>query len=98
MNNDEVQKAVDRINKSKYIAFLLPREPSLDVLVSAEVLARSLGERDKRVGFLTNSALSGVQDREFLHVLGSSPILPKEFIVSLNTAPAPVSHFRLLGA
>lgn len=90
----DTQKAIELIEKSEHIAFLLPPDPGIDCIAAAEVLARALEDKGKTIGFLpTVEKDHAVPPPIFRKILNPAP-LTKEFIVSLNTAAAPISQLR----
>lgn len=90
----EIQKAIDLIEKSEHVALLLPPEPDIDALVSAEVLGRVLESAGKEVGFINAPERVKNPQHRSLKKLASSGMLPKEFVVSLDTSTVPVSQLR----
>jgi len=90
----DTQKAIDLIEKSEHIAFILPKEPTLDCLVSVEVIARLLDEREKQLGFLVPIIPKNIPRSELFKKTANPALLPKEFIVSLDTSVTPVSQLR----
>lgn len=89
----ENSKAIELIEKSERIGMVLPRDPNIDTLASVEVFWRVLEERGKIVGLLGNEAKKSVFPNLFKKVAAGS-VLPKEFIVSLDTAQSPVGEMR----
>jgi len=90
----DLQKAIDLIEKNEHIALLLPQEPTLDCLVSAEVLARTLTSLGKHIGFLTPHLTDTSPQKDHLPHMASASPLAKEFIISLDTSRAPIGQLR----
>lgn len=88
------QKAIDLIEKNEHIAIFLPKDPNLDCLISAEITARVLERRGKRIGFFGKTDTSDMANPEFFKKLASRDSLPREFIISINTEKSPVSQLR----
>lgn len=90
----DIQKTIDIIEKSEHIAFLFPKDPTLDCLASLEVMARLLNEKEKQIGFLTPLVSEQIPHSVLFKKISSSVPLPKEFIISLDTSVTPVSQLR----
>lgn len=90
----DIQKAIDLIEKSEHVALLLPTEPDVDALVSAEVLGRILETAGKEVGVINTPGHVKQPPHRSLKKLAASGMLPKEFVVSLDTSNHPVSQLR----
>ena len=90
----EIQKAIDLIEKSEHIALLLPGDPDVDALVSAEVLGRVFETAGKEVGVINTPGHIKQPPHQSLKKLATSSMLPKEFVVSLDTSNHPVSQLR----
>jgi nanoRNase/pAp phosphatase (c-di-AMP/oligoRNAs hydrolase) len=86
--------AIQLIEKAKHIGLVLPASPSHDVLASAEVIIRFLASRDIYVGIITRLDLALLKPDTVFPALTSLKPLTKEFIISLNTAAAPISQLR----
>ena len=92
-NSEKISKAIELIEKARHIGILLKPDASVDELVSAEVLWRTLETKGKNLGLIarpTDAALAIDQ----LKSLTRSPTLPREFIISLNTSRAPIREMR----
>lgn len=90
----ELQNAIELIEKSGRIALLLPQKHGLDHLCAAEVLFSTLEARGKEVGILGDHKNDIGVPPEMLKNLSSASPLPREFIVSLDTAKYPVKELR----
>lgn len=90
----DTAKACEFVEKSHHLALLLPPEPNLDCLASAEALIWTLEKREKQIGLFSGVARQHLPQPEFFPKLTVSPTLPKEFVISLNTASSPVSQLR----
>lgn len=93
---DQIQKALDLIEKSERMALVLPSEPDLDCLASAEVLCRALEAKNKilRLVVRPKLELDPNHARQLFTRLAASPPLIKEFVISVNTSESPVSQLR----
>jgi len=89
----DTSKALELIGQSEHVGLLLPQNPGLDLLVSAEITSRALEEQGKQVGLLSSLDPSSVLQHTFPR-LSSRSILPREFIVSLDTSSNPISQLR----
>src|SRR3989344_7667 len=89
----DTSKAIELIEKAEHIAILIPSGPDLDCLVSAETLAKALKDRQKLVVFLAPVPTPGEMATTFPTIY-SSPTLPREFIVSLDTSSSPIAQLR----
>ena len=90
----DTQKAIELLEKSEHIAIVLPSQPTLDHLVSAEVLAQILTARQKHIGFLTSLPKEALPQSDFFkHIYEAKPLL-REFIVSIDTISSPLSQLR----
>ncbi len=91
----DIQKAVELLERSAHVAVILPPNPDFDTLAAAETLLRVLLAQKKKIGLMT------VQPRDqtivslpILKTLRENPLLPREFIVSLDTSRSPVAEMR----
>jgi nanoRNase/pAp phosphatase (c-di-AMP/oligoRNAs hydrolase) len=89
----DTTKAIELIEKAQHIAMLIPSSPDLDILASAEALAVRLKGQGKQIGFMAPVSKKNFPNDTFL-AISSSPLLPREFIVSLNTSTSPISQLR----
>lgn len=89
----DTQKAIELIEKSTHIGILLPKDAGVDQMVSAEVLSRILEKRGKKVGFL-NPVTGELVRTNALQNITRGYLLPREFIISLDTASSPISELR----
>jgi len=94
MSNEIMQKAIELIDKGEHVAVFMPSRPSVDCLSSAEVLARILEERGRRVSFVSSPKTFEMPNAEFFPKLSSASLPPKEFIISLATKENPVAQLR----
>lgn len=86
--------AIQLIDKAKHIGLVLPPHPRIDALASAEVIAKFLASRSIYVGIITELDRASLRsDTAFLTLTSLKP-LTKEFIISLDTAAAPISQLR----
>ena len=86
--------AIQLIEKAKHIGFVLPVHPDTDALASAEVIVNFLASRNIYVGIITRLDPALLKpDTAFLN-LTALKSLTKEFIISLDTAAAPISQLR----
>jgi len=90
----EIQRALELIEKSRHILLLLPQRATLDVLVSAEALSRTLEAQDKFCGFFGVPDIAQKNTGCFFKKLLEPQELRREFIVTLDTNKAPVSELR----
>ncbi len=86
--------AIQLIDKAKHIGLILPPHPDTDALASAEVIARFLASRNIYVGIITEIDRASLQSDTAFPTLASLKPLTKEFIISLDTAVAPISQLR----
>mgnify|MGYP001608964634 CR=1 FL=1 len=93
---DQIQKALDLTEKSERMALVLPAEPDLDCLASAEAIYRALEAKNKIVGLVARPKfeLRSNSVHELLAKLSASTPLIKEFVISVNTSQSPVSQLR----
>ncbi len=92
--NTDLSRAVDLISKSSYIALLPPRDaPTIDSCAALEALSLAIRRSGKTLGFL-GPKTEGSDYEHLFPLLFSRPALPKEFIVSVATASAPISQLR----
>ncbi len=90
----DFSKAQGLIEQSERVAVITPDSPSIDCLASAEALITALTERGKIAGVVKTPATTDPSLTDsFPRVLTSQP-LPKEFIVSVNTAETPIAQLR----
>lgn len=89
-----LQKTLTLIEQSHNIALLLPENPTLDCLLAAEVLACALKNKSKNVGFL--APITPSRNFQAIHfpTLAASLPLPRDFIISINTAKSPVAQLK----
>ncbi len=87
----DTTKFVDLIEKSHHIGLVLPTQPDIDALASAEALMATLATKSKKVGLLNSTPL---ENTENFPTLSSAPRLLREFIVTLDTTMAPISQLR----
>lgn len=90
----DTAKAIEFLEKCEHLALLLPPEPGLDCLASAEALSSALERKGKRFGLFFPVAREHIAQPELFAKLTVSPALPKEFIISLDTSSTPVSQLR----
>lgn len=90
----DIAKSLELIEKSNHIAILLPQEPDFDALASAEVIMDVLETRGKMIGLACELKKESLTNLDQFPKISSSPVLLKEFIVSLDTASHPVSQLR----
>lgn len=90
----DIAKSLELIEKSNHIALLLSPEPDFDMLASAEVIMDVLEARGKIVGLACELKKELLSDLDQFPKISSSPVLLKEFIVSLDTAHHPISQLR----
>lgn len=86
--------AIKLIEKAKHIGLVLPQHPHHDTLAAAEILVRFLTSRAIYVGMVTKLNLASLTHENTFSTLHSLKTLTKEFIISLNTAQAPISQLR----
>lgn len=86
--------AIQLIEKAKHIGLILPANPNHDILASAEVLARFLSTRRIYTGLVTPSSIHSLSTNTTFSSLLSLKPLTREFIISLDTADAPISQLR----
>lgn len=89
----DTQKAIELIEKSTHIGILLPKDAGVDQMVSAEVFSRILEKRGKKVGFL-NAVTGELVKTGTLQNIARGDLLPREFIISLDTSSSPISELR----
>ena len=87
-------KAIELIEKSEHIGVLIPKRADADCLASLEVLLRMLETRGKIVGFLESLEPGAPLASDFFPKIAATSVLPKEFIISLDTTTSPVSQLR----
>ena len=90
----EISKTIDFIEKSEHVGLLLAPAPNIDILAAAEMLARALAKRKKAVGLFYEIALPPRGIPSIFGALRSAQKLPKEFVISLDTAQSPASELR----
>lgn len=86
--------AIQLIDKAKHIGLILPPHPDTDALASAEVIVRFLASRNIYVGIITRLDHDSLDRNAVFSSLASLKPLTKEFIISLDTAAAPISQLR----
>lgn len=86
--------AIELIDNAKHVGLILPPHPDTDVLASAEVMVRFLASRNIYVGIITQLDHDSLDSNTTLSSLASLKPLTKEFIISLDTAAAPMSQLR----
>lgn len=90
----DISRAIDFLEKGEYVGLLLPERPPLDVLAAAEVLSSTLAKRNKAVGFLHAVEIPRYPGNVRFPFLEKTQKLPKEFVISLDTAQSPASELR----
>jgi len=90
----DTQKAIERIEKSEQVGIILGRQPTLDTLAAAEVLSRFLVGLGKTVGPIASSPPPSIPHPELFKTLASARPLPKEFLILVDTAEAPIAQLR----
>ena len=90
----DLSPAIDFLEKGEHIGLLLPRTPGIDVLSAAEMLARALAKRKKAVGLFYDIDIPPRGIPGIFGALKSAQKLPKEFVISLDTAQSPASELR----
>ncbi|OGZ95883.1 MAG: hypothetical protein A2847_01890 [Candidatus Sungbacteria bacterium RIFCSPHIGHO2_01_FULL_50_25] len=90
----DISRAIDFLEKGEHVGLLLPEHPPLDVLAAAEVLSRALSKRNKTVGFLHAIEIPRYAGNARFPFLEKTQKLPKEFVISLDTARSPASELR----
>lgn len=90
----DVTPVVQIIEKSKHIGLVFPLHPSYDLLSAADTLVRFLSSRGIYTGTVTPlHPLIAMPQRSFSNIASLNP-LTREFIISLDTAHAPVAQLR----
>lgn len=90
----ELSKAVETIEKISHAGLILPPEPDIDALVSAEALMRVLTARGKDVGLLSAPSREIEAQKNVFRALASTAGLARELIISIDTAVSPLSQLR----
>lgn len=90
----DTSKLLSFFENARHIALLLPEEADFDCLASAEVLVGALQKKGKQVGFLYPYSANKKIRPEIFPQISSSPALPKEFVVSLDTSSSAVAQLR----
>lgn len=94
MPQEDIQKAIELIEKSEHVVMVIPPHADLDCLAATEALSGAIIQNQKNIGFLSGPESSLVPHRNHLKNLSSAVFPPKEFIVTLDTTYAPVSQLR----
>ncbi len=94
MNSAEVAKAIELLEKSEHPALVLPPNPSLDVLASAEVLLNVLEQLDKKAGLLSPAPSPDFPEEKYLRKIFSALPPPREFIISIDSDNTSVGQLR----
>ena len=90
----ELTKAKDIIAKSEHIAMLLPERPDTDCFVAAEAIARACGTEGKHLAFLPAMSPDAARAPDACtRILNPKPLI-REFVISIETALAPVAQLR----
>ena len=90
----DLSPVIDFLEKGEHIGLLLPQTPGIDVLAAAEVIARTLAKRKKTVGLFYDIEFPPRGLPDIFGALRSTKKLPKEFVISLDTALSPASELR----
>lgn len=90
----DAQKTIECIEKNEQFALILPPKYTIDTAAAAEVLLRFLEIKGKRVGTIGMLEKENFKHAAFFPKLFALAPLPKEFIVSLDTARSPLSQLR----
>lgn len=89
----DTSRAIELLEDARRVGILVPAELDVDTLSSAEALGRVLRLQGKHAGLLRPLPPDSLPHHIF-SFLASAPQLLREFIVSVATAPNPVSELR----
>lgn len=89
----DITKAIDLLEKAQTVGIMIPPAPSIDAAASAEVFARTLASRGKTVGLLAPVSSPSL-DPDVFRFIASGSLMPREFIISVDTSSVPLSELR----